>query len=213
MSRKIELSVSLKERNNEVAEENRQAFKKYVLKVLNLIGSPGCGKTTILESTAKILRGKLAVIEGDLATEIDTDRLKNNGCQAVQIQTGGGCHLNAEMVQKAFKKINIFQVEFLIIENVGNLVCPATFDLGEDLKVAVLSLPEGDDKPAKYPGLFIRSKILLINKIDLEPLVDFDIRRIKADCRKLNPDLHILKISAKTGKGMEDWLKYLRLKP
>jgi hydrogenase nickel incorporation protein HypB len=209
MKKEIPLNVSVRGRNDRIAQENRDRFKKLGLRVVNVIGSPGCGKTAILEYTARKLGKKLAVIEGDLATTADADRILAQGGRAVQIETGGGCHLNAEMGQKAFGSLDLKGVEVLVIENVGNLVCPAAYDLGEDEKVAVLSLPEGDEKPRKYPDLFIRAGLVLINKIDLKPVMEYDIARVKSDCAKLNSKLRVLEVSAKTGQGMEAWLEYL----
>jgi len=209
MPKEIPLNLSLREKNDLTARENRKRFKDLGLRVLNMIGSPGSGKTAILEYTARKLGKKLAVIEGDVATTRDADRVRACGCQAVQIETGGGCHLNAEQVQKAFGQIDPAGVGVLIIENVGNLVCPAAWDLGEDAKVAVLSLPEGEEKPSKYPALFVRAQAVLITKIDLKAVLDYNLEQVKADCRKLNSQAAILELSAKTGEGMEGWLEYL----
>jgi hydrogenase nickel incorporation protein HypB len=209
MTKKISINTSLKAQNDLIAAANRNLFQDKNLKVYNLIGSPGCGKTSLLEATAAILKDRLAVIEGDVKTTQDADRILRAGSQAVQIQTGGACHLNAEMVQKALPDINFDGVDVLVIENVGNLVCPSTFDLGENAKVAVLSLPEGDEKPVKYPALFTRAGLVLINKIDLKPVMDYSIERVKSDCLKLKSDVKIIEISAKTLEGVGAWIKYL----
>lgn len=209
MVRKIDINASLKERNDRIAAENRELFRDRKLRVFNLIGSPGCGKTSLLEATAEILMGRLAVIEGDVETTRDAERILRSGSQAVQIQTRGACHLNAEMVQKALGDIGFDGVGVLVIENVGNLVCPSTFDLGENVKIAMVSLPEGDEKPCKYPALFTRANLVLINKIDLKPVMDYSTERVKSDCRKLKSDVRIIETSAKTGEGVEEWIQYL----
>jgi len=203
MTQKIEMNRSVREKNDHFAAENKVRFKAQNLKSFNLISSPGSGKTTLLESLGQRLGNSLAVIVGDLATTRDADRIRKSGCQAVQIETGGGCHLNAEMVQKAYAELDLANTKTLIIENVGNLVCPAAWDLGEDKKIAMLSVPEGDDKVAKYPTLFMRADLILISKIDLLPIMDFDLKRVQADCAKLNPHSKILLLSAKTGEGMD----------
>ena len=210
MSETINLNLSAKEKNNQIAEKNRKLFKKSKLKVFNIIGSPGCGKTTLLEYIAEKLKTKLAVIEGDVFTDIDAQRIKKHGSQAHQVETGGGCHLNAKMIENAYKNIDSKNVELLIIENVGNLVCPSTYDLGEDSKIAILSLPEGDEKPAKYPTLFLHAKAVVINKIDLNTVLDYNIERAKADCKKLNNSIIFFEVSAKTGEGMDKLIEYLR---
>ena len=209
MAGKIDINTSLKEKNDRIAAENRELFRKKGLRVFNLIGSPGCGKTALLEATAEVLKDRLAVIEGDVKTTQDADRITRAGAQAVQIQTGGACHLNAEMVQKALGGLGLDGVSVLVIENVGNLVCPSTFDLGETVKVAVVSLPEGDEKPSKYPALFTRAGLVVINKIDLKPVMDFNIGRVKSDCRKLKADVEIIELSAKTREGVGEWIQFL----
>jgi hydrogenase nickel incorporation protein HypB len=209
VKKEIPVGLPVRERNDLIAGENRKFFQGKKLRVLNVIGSPGCGKTSILEYSARKLGKKLAVIEGDLATAQDAQRILAAGSAAVQIETGGGCHLNAEQVQKALGSLDLSGVEVLIIENVGNLVCPAAYDLGEDAKVAVLSLPEGDEKPSKYPNLFLRADLVLINKMDLKPVMDYDIGRVRSDCKKLNAQATILEVSAKTGEGMGEWMGYV----
>jgi hydrogenase nickel incorporation protein HypB len=209
MAERIDISVSLKERNDRIAAANRDFFRRKKLRVFNLIGSPGCGKTSLLEASAETLKDRLAVIEGDVKTTQDADRISTAGSRAVQIQTGGACHLNADMVQKALGDIDFHGVEVLVIENVGNLVCPATFDLGETAKVAMLSLPEGDEKPIKYPALFTRADLVVINKIDLKPVMEYDTDRVKTDCRKLKSDVSVIEISAKTHEGLDAWIQYL----
>ena len=203
----ININESPREKNDRIAEENRKRLADF--RVLNMIGSPGAGKTAILEKTAELLGQKLAVIEGDIQTDLDAGRITMHGSRAVQIETGGACHLNAQMVKDALSQLDLAGVETVIIENVGNLVCPSGFDLGEDAKVAVVSLPEGDEKPIKYPNLFMRAQAVIINKIDLAQLLEYNIERVKNDCRKLNSSVKIFEISAKTGQGIDGWIDFL----
>lgn len=193
-----------------VATRNRALFKGLRLFTVNLIGAPGSGKTALLERTAGELGRGMAVIEGDIKTTLDADRLRAAGVQAVQIQTGGECHLDAAMVERAAKKLDLESIDILFIENVGNLVCPASVDLGENAKVALTSVPEGDEKPAKYPALFVRAAAVVINKIDLLPYTDYSLKRATSDCRKLNADVEVFALSAKTGEGFAAWLEWLR---
>jgi hydrogenase nickel incorporation protein HypB len=176
-----------------------------------MISSPGSGKTTILEKTAKALKNKIniAVIEGDLYTEFDADRIRKTGLPAVQIETKGACHLSAQQITKALHQLDTDKLDIVVIENVGNLVCPSDFDLGETARAVVLSTAEGDDKCAKYPKAFAQADVLLINKIDLVKHLDFNISRVKRDAKKLNKDLKIFEISAKTAKGMQGWFNWL----
>jgi hydrogenase nickel incorporation protein HypB len=176
-----------------------------------VISSPGSGKTTLLAKTIETLRGKLSigVIEGDIQTDIDAKRIRKAGAPAYQINTDGACHLSAAQISYAFHKLPIDRLDLLFVENVGNLVCPSTFDLGETDKIAVLSVPEGDDKPAKYPMIFARAAAVLINKIDLLAATNFNIRKVKADISKLNKKTKIFLVCAKTGEGMEQWNKWL----
>ena len=204
---KIEVNETPRQKNDRIAEENRKRLAPF--RVLNMIGSPGAGKTFILEKTAEVLGQKLAVIEGDIQTDLDAQRITKHGSRAVQIETGGACHLNAQMVKDALDQLDLTGVQVVIIENVGNLVCPSGFDLGEDTKVAVVSLPEGDEKPIKYPNLFMRAQAVIINKIDLAELLEYSIERVKDDCRKLNSSVKIFKMSAKTGQGIEEWVEYI----
>jgi hydrogenase nickel incorporation protein HypB len=197
-------------KNAQVAARNREAFKKLGLFTVNLIGSPGAGKTALLERTAKELGAKMAVIEGDIKTTFDAERIRAAGVESVQIETGGACHLDAAMVEKAAAEINLKALDILFIENVGNLVCPSSVDLGEDAKIALISVPEGDEKPAKYPALFVRAAAVVINKIDLLPYVDYSVERASGDCRKLNTGVEIFPLSAKTGEGFEAWIGWLK---
>lgn len=181
----------------------------------NIIGSPGCGKTSILEYTANHFGENFAVIVGDVKTALDSDRIIQSGHKhAYAIETGGGCHLSADMIRKKVTEINadgnIKGIDYLFIENVGNLVCPSTFDLGEQLKIAVLSIPEGDEKVRKYPALFLRASVVIINKVDLLEYMDYDIERVKADCRAYNSKVQIFETSTKTGQGLDDFLNYLK---
>lgn len=208
-----ELSVgrNILEANDRLAAEHRQRFAQAGVKVLNLISSPGAGKTSVLEQTLTRLQGRLkcAVIEGDIQTDEDARRVAACGVKAIQIETQGACHLDGAMLGAALEPLDLDELDLLIIENVGNLVCPVDFDLGEDLKVAVLSVPEGDDKPSKYPALFRAAGVLLVNKVDLLPYIDCDLERIHETCRGLNPQQEVFDISCKTGEGLPAWIEWL----
>ena len=208
MTESIKISSSVHAANDLIARGNRAFFAEKKCTVLNMISSPGSGKTAILERMAREWGDMLAVITGDIQTTFDADRLTKAGASALQIETGGSCHLTAAMVQKALAAIDLEHKKVLVIENVGNLVCPSTFDLGEQCKVAVLSVAEGDEKPAKYPALFTRAAVVLINKIDLLPYVSFSVDRVKADCAKLNSAAKVFPLSAKTGEGFEAWMQW-----
>ena len=178
---------------------------------LNLVSSPGSGKTTLLCKTIAMLGDSpLAVIEGDQQTALDADRIRATGARAVQVNTGKGCHLDAQMVGRAMADLNLARGSYLFIENVGNLVCPAGFDLGEDAKVAILSVTEGEDKPLKYPDMFTAAKLAILNKVDLAPHCDADLDAYETALRRVNPMIDILRVSARTGEGMADWLDWLR---
>ena len=209
MTEKVDINVSAKERNRLLAQKNKKYFREQNVLVLNMISSPGSGKTAILEVMGKELGDKLAVVTGDVQMQYDSERINASGAKAVQIETGGACHLNAKQVREGAETLDLSPVKYLIIENVGNLVCPSGFELGEDLKVAVLSVPEGDEKPIKYPALFLQARAVIISKIDLAPYVDFKMERAEADCRKLNSRVEIFKTSCKTGKGFDRWQEYL----
>ncbi len=200
------------EANDKIADELRILFKEKNMLVLNLISSPGAGKTSILERTLTDLRDELrmAVIEGDLQTDNDARRVAATGAKAVQINTDGGCHLNGNMIQEALKSLDLDAIDILFIENVGNLVCPVEFDCGEDAKVALLSVTEGDDKPEKYPLLFNLAQAMVLNKVDLLPYVDFDVARAREFSTKLNKDLPIFEVSCRTQEGLETWYQWLR---
>ena len=200
------------EANEKTAEQIRKSLSKKNILVLNLISSPGAGKTTLLEKTLHALKGEfnMAVIEGDLQTDNDARRVASAGVQAVQINTEGGCHLNSSMIKAALEKLDLDNLDILFIENVGNLVCPVEFDCGEDAKIAILSVAEGDDKPEKYPLLFHLASALLLNKTDLLPYVDFDVERANNFARKLNGNLEIFEVSGKTEEGLDAWYDWLR---
>ena len=199
--------------NEEYALKNSQLLTEQKKLCLNMISSPGSGKTTILARTISELKDKIkiGVIEGDIQTEIDAERIRATKAPAIQINTKGACHLSAAQVNRALENLPLGDLDLIFIENVGNLVCPSAFELGETGKIVVLSVAEGDDKPAKYPSIFAKSKAMLINKIDLlkADMVDFDIKRAKADARKLNKGIQIFPISAKTGEGMTDWYDWM----
>ncbi len=197
------------DKNASIAEKTRRAFGGQGLFVANLIGSPGCGKTSLLERTAKHFGRRMAVIEGDVKTAFDSERIAAAGVEAVQIETGGACHLNAAQVAETASKMDLSGVDILFIENVGNLVCPSSVDLGENVKIAMVSIPEGDEKPAKYPALFVRACAVVINKTDLLPYTEYSIDRAAGDSRKLNAAVEVIALSCKTGEGLEAWFEYL----
>jgi hydrogenase nickel incorporation protein HypB len=207
----INLNLDILSTNNRLAQLNRRFFEGRKVLCLNLVSSPGSGKTTILEKTiiALIPSRKIAVIEGDQQTLLDADRIEKAGAPAIQINTGSGCHLDARMVELALQKLEVETGSILFIENVGNLVCPALFDLGEMKRVVVISVTEGEDKPLKYPYMFQTSHLCLINKSDLLPYVDFDVQKAIGYARSINPKLEFIVLSAKSGEGMELWYKWL----
>lgn len=200
------------EANEQAAAGLREFFRRHAILALNLISSPGAGKTSLLERTLSDLAQefKMAVIEGDLQTDNDARRIAATGAAVVQINTDGGCHLNGALVEEALRKLDLNGLDILFIENVGNLVCPVEFDLGEDAKVALLSVAEGDDKPEKYPLLFHLASAMLLNKTDLLPYVDFDVERALRAARKLNGQLEIMQVSCRLGTGLADWYDWLR---
>jgi hydrogenase nickel incorporation protein HypB len=198
--------------NDRIAQENRRIFDRHGVFVVNLMSSPGAGKTTLLERTLVALKEEfaIAVIEGDIRGQLDAERIGRYGVPVLQINTGGACHLDANMIGNALDRLDLDGRELLIIENVGNLVCPAEFRVGEDRKVMILSVPEGDDKPYKYPLMFKESQAVIINKIDLLGMVDFDVERVEQGALALNPEAEIFHLSCKTGEGLEAWFDWLR---
>jgi hydrogenase nickel incorporation protein HypB len=212
---KIQVMTDVLNANQAIAQENKKIFDQNGIMVLNLLSSPGAGKTLILEKTIEKLEGefKFAVIEGDVATSNDAERLAKYDIPVVQITTesfGGACHLDANMVKRAMDNIDFSSVQILFIENIGNLICPAGFDLGEDKKVIVLSVTEGEDKPSKYPAAFRKSSLVLLNKSDLLPHLDMDLDLILRNTMNINPGLKSIKLSAKTGEGFEEWLDWVK---
>lgn len=212
---KVNVRKKILSANEEYAFKNTQFLTEHKILCLNMISSPGSGKTTILTRTINELKNKIkiGVIEGDIQTDIDSEKIRTTKAPVVQINTDGACHLSAIQVSNALKKLPTNDLNLIFIENVGNLVCPSALELGEAGKIVVLSVAEGDDKPAKYPAIFAKSKVLLINKIDLLKAggqVDFDIDRVKADARKLNKGIEIFPVSAKTGDGFISWYDWLK---
>jgi len=207
----ISIEQNLLAKNDMLAAGNRERFSEANMLVLNLVSSPGSGKTTLLEKTLSDLKGEFsfAVLEGDQQTANDADRIAATGAPVHQINTGAGCHLDAHMVGHGVEHFDLGQTDILMIENVGNLVCPASFDLGEDLKVAVLSTTEGEDKPAKYPHMFRAAEVMIINKTDLLPHLDFDIEKCRRYALAVNPDLTIFELSCRSGEGLDAWYAWL----
>ncbi len=208
----LTVEENLLAKNNRLAAMNRELFQQNNLFVLNLVSSPGSGKTTLLEKTIVALKDrlKIAVLEGDQQTSNDADRIAATGVPVKQINTGAGCHLDAHMVSHGIEGFDLATTDLLMIENVGNLVCPASFDLGEHHKVAVLSVTEGEDKPLKYPHMFRAAEIMLINKTDLLPYLDFDLEQCKTFARQVNPAIRIFELSCRNGDGFDAWLAWLR---
>lgn len=211
---KVPVVRNILQANERLAAANRKRFDDASIFVINLMSSPGAGKTSLLEKTIDGLadRFKMAVIEGDLQSSYDAERIQRKGVQAVQINTEGGCHLDGNMIQIALESMDLTDLDLLIIENVGNLVCPAEFNLGEHDKVMILSVAEGDDKPLKYPLMFQLSTVLLVNKIDLLPYIDCDIAKIRERARQLNAGQEVFEISCRTGQGLAPWLSWLERK-
>jgi hydrogenase nickel incorporation protein HypB len=209
--KEIPLNIDVLAENNKLAERNRGYFEGREVLCLNMVSSPGSGKTSILEKTIKdlISKHKIFVIEGDQQTTRDAERIEKSGAPSIQINTGTGCHLDARMVSLALKKMEVESHSILFIENVGNLVCPALFDLGENKRVIVISVTEGDDKPLKYPYMFETSHLCIINKTDLLPYVDFSVEEVKKNALQINPNLKFILMSAKTGEGMKEWYEWL----
>jgi hydrogenase nickel incorporation protein HypB len=209
--KQIEVKKDILSAHEEIAQENRAFFDAKGIFVLNLMSSPGAGKTTLLERTIELLKDtfSLGVIEGDIATTYDAERISRHGVQVVQINTGGACHLDGTMIKKGFAEFDDQRLDGLIIENVGNLVCPAEFNLGEDAKAMLLSVTEGEDKPLKYPLMFRLAKALVINKVDLLPYVECSIEQMVKDVKTLNPDLEIFEVSCTKRTGLGGWKEWL----
>ncbi|HET6461213.1 MAG TPA: hydrogenase nickel incorporation protein HypB [Syntrophales bacterium] len=208
---KITVVKNILDANDRIAEENRKLFDREKIYVLNLMSSPGAGKTSLVERTIVSLQNKykIGVIEGDIQGSADAERIASLGVPVVQINTGGACHIDGNMIREALPGLDLAQIDLLIAENVGNLVCPAEFKVGENTKVMVLSTPEGSDKPAKYPLMFQQSEAMIINKIDLLPYVDFDMAQAKRDALTLNPKLKIFEVSCTSSVGLKDWFDWL----
>lgn len=206
------LEQNVLHKNNLLAERNRGFFEAKGICTINMVSSPGSGKTTLLEKTITDLKSSLPffVIEGDQQTLNDAERIQATGAPVIQVNTGSGCHLDADMVNRAVKELNVAEKSVLIIENVGNLVCPSMFDLGEAKRIVIISVTEGDDKPLKYPDMFRTSDICIINKTDLLPYVDFDIDKAKENALRVNHHLEIFELSAKSGEGMDEWYAWLK---
>ncbi|GAI42034.1 unnamed protein product [marine sediment metagenome] len=209
---KVKVFTNILKANENIAQKNREIFNENKVYTINLMSSPGSGKTSLLERTLEALKDELriAVIEGDLQTTKDAQRIERYNIPVVQINTEGACHLDANMVDSVLQSFNFKEIDLFVIENVGNLVCPASFELGEDDKVVMVSIPEGDDKPIKYPVMFRKAKVLLVNKIDLLPYTNFNMSKIKEDALNINPNLKIFEISCQTGEGLGTWFVWLK---
>jgi hydrogenase nickel incorporation protein HypB len=213
--RVLSIEERLLAKNDRLARANREWIARRRLYVLNLIGSPGAGKTALLEATVARLASPrdMAVLEGDQATARDAERIAATGCAVQQINTGTGCHLDAPMIRNGLEQLAPHEESLVFVENVGNLVCPALFDLGEAHKIVALSVTEGDDKPLKYPHVFSAASLLVITKMDLLPYVPFDVAAATANARGINPSLEVCRVSAKTGEGMDEWMRWLDARP
>ena len=210
---KIQVLNNILEMNDSYAAENRRIFEEYNSFSINMMSSPGSGKTTLLERTLeRIDPAQVAIIEGDMQTTKDAERLERFGCQILQISTGNACHLDGKMIHDAAKELDLKGVRLLVIENVGNLVCPAEFRVGEDAKVVVLSVTEGEDKPLKYPLMFREADVCILNKIDLLPHLDFSLEEARENALQINPQLKFLETSCKTGEGLDEWTDWLKSK-
>ena len=209
---KVILNQDVLKDNNRSAAYNRTLFNEHRTLVINIMSSPGSGKTTLLEKTIQALASefKIGVIEGDLATEKDAERIRSLGAKAEQINTNGGCHLDARMITKTLPKFDLEEFDILFIENVGNLVCPSGYDLGQHHKVTMVSVPEGNDKIPKYPIMFKRTELVLLNKIDLLPYLDFNVEEAIQDLKEINPLSRLIEISARTEDGMQEWIYWIK---
>lgn len=208
---KVKVVTNILEANDRIADENRRIFQEAGVYVINMMSGPGAGKTSLLVRTIQEMQKKvkIGVIEGDIAGTDDAERIDSLGVPVVQINTGGGCHLDANMIREVLPDMPLKDLDLLIIENVGNLVCPAEFKVGEEMKVMLLSVAEGHDKPLKYPLMFQESSALLLNKIDLLPYIDVDMAKIRKDSLSLNPKLKLFEVSCKTGQGISEWAQWL----
>lgn len=207
----IKVVRDILEANEVIASQNSTLFAEKGIYVVNLMGSPGSGKTTLLERTISHLKDteRIAVIEGDIATSRDAERIAAHAIPTVQINTGAACHLDGNMVRGGLRELDLDRIDLLMVENVGNLVCPAEFKIGENDKVMIISVTEGDDKPLKYPLMFQVSSVLLLNKMDLLPYLNFDMERFQSDALKVNPRLTVMAISCKTGEGLDTWFSWI----
>ncbi len=210
----ITIERKVLEKNDEIAAKNRELFRKKKIFTANLVSSPGSGKTSIVERTLEHFKDRLnfSVIEGDVQTSLDSERVSKYGVPVVQIVTNGACHLEAKLVNDALLNLELEGTDILFIENVGNLVCPAAYDLGEDMKIVIASTTEGDDKPLKYPRMFLNASVLLINKIDLVPYLNCSLEALKKNALQINPKLKIFELSCTTGEGIENWCGWLESK-
>jgi hydrogenase nickel incorporation protein HypB len=208
--RRVTVEKDILHHNDLLAQRNRGFFEARNMLCLNLVSSPGSGKTTLLERTIRLVsKHPVYVIEGDQQTSLDADRIQATGAPVIQVNTGNGCHLDADMIHEAVQELDPKQSSILLIENVGNLVCPALFDLGERFRVVIISVTEGEDKPLKYPNMFRTAHVCLINKTDLLPYIDFDLKKLKDNAGKVNPGLTFIELSAKTGEGFEPWMDWM----
>lgn len=209
---KVRVFTNILKANENIAQKNREIFNKNNVYTINLMSSPGSGKTSLLEKTIESLKDglKIAVVEGDLQTTKDAERIEKYNIPVTQINTDGACHLDANMVDSVLDSYNFEEIDLFVIENVGNLVCPAGYDLGEDDRVVMISIPEGDDKPIKYPLIFHNANVLIINKIDLLPYTNFNMLKVKEDALNINSNLKIFEISCQTGEGLENWFIWLK---
>ncbi|MDO5117317.1 MAG: hydrogenase nickel incorporation protein HypB [Eggerthellaceae bacterium] len=207
----IDLKQPILEKNDRIANELRERFAQNHVYVVDLLASPGSGKTSTILATIDALRDEfnIAIIEGDIASSVDAERIKAQGIAAVQINTGGACHLESDMVKRAIDVLDLERLDLIIIENVGNLVCPTDFDLGENIKVMILSVPEGDDKPLKYPGVFQVAQAVILNKVDTLPVFNFDVEAFEEAVTRLNPQAPIFHVAATRGEGVEEWAEWL----
>jgi len=210
-ARRVRVEQDILSKNDAQARLNRARFQKHDAFVVNLMSSPGSGKTTLLVRTLEALKGRaaLAVIEGDQQTTLDADRIRATGVEAFQVNTGKGCHLDATMIDRALERLTMPAHGILFVENVGNLVCPAGFDLGESKKVVVISVTEGEDKPLKYPDMFAVADLILVNKVDLVPHLDFSMAALEGAVARIRPGVPVLKVSARSGEGFEGWLQWV----